>query len=144
MAFELSPADLAANPNPYKTVALRVEFRSPRFRTFAMPAFWDGGRKMIVRFTPTEAGPWTFKASSTVASFDGRQGMFSSPASEAPGFVVVANVHHWATDNQQVVIGNIKAHLWMGYVADRFAFESYADFQQSLKSEVSARLSSPL
>ncbi len=132
MPFELSAADLTAHPNPYVSVTLRVEFRSPLFRTYAMPAFWDGGRKMIVRFTPTEAGQWTFKATSNVASFDGREGMFSAVASDASGFVTVANVHHWATDNQQVSIGAKKPHLWMGYIADRFAFESYAEFQQEL------------
>src|SRR5450755_4634815 len=83
MTFELQPADLASNPNPYKTVALRVEFRSPRFRTFLMPAYWDGGRKMIVRFTPTEAGQWIYKATSNVSSFEGRQGMFSAIMSDA-------------------------------------------------------------
>jgi hypothetical protein len=132
MGFELTAADLAAHSNPYIAVTLRVEFRSPRFRTYAMPAFWDGDRKMIIRFTPTEAGQWTYKATSNVASFDGREGTFSAASSDAPGYVMVANVHHWATDNQQVVIGNIRPHLWMGYIADRFAFESYADFQQEL------------
>jgi hypothetical protein len=134
MAFELQAVDLTAHPNPYASVTLRVEFRSPRFRTYAMPAFWDGGRKMIVRFTPTEAGQWTYKTSSNVPSFDGRQGMFNAAASDAPGFVIVANVHHWATDNQQVLIGNIKPHLWMGFIADRFAFGSYDDFQQQLSA----------
>ena len=132
IAFELQSPDLTAHPNPYAGVTLRVEFRSPRFRTYAMPAFWDGGRKMIVRFTPTEAGQWTYKTSSNVSTFDGGQGMFNAAASDAPGFVIVANVHHWATDNQQVLIGNIKPHLWMGFIADRFAFGSYADFQQQL------------
>jgi hypothetical protein len=132
LAFELTATDLAAHSNPYATVTLRVEFRSPRFRTYAIPAFWDGGRKMIVRFTPPEAGQWTYKATSNVPSFDGQQGMFNAAASEAPGFVMVANVHHWATDNQQVLIGNIKPHLWMGAIADRFAFESNAEFQQEL------------
>jgi hypothetical protein len=132
IGFELSAADLAAHANPYITVNLRVEFKSPRFRTYAMPAFWDGGRKMIVRFTPTEAGQWTFKATSNVQPFDGREGMFNAAASDAPGYVTVANVHHWATDNQQVVVGNIRPHLWMGYIADRFAFGSEPQFQQEL------------
>jgi hypothetical protein len=132
MAFELEAGDLTAHPNPYATVTLRVEFRSPSFRTYAMPAFWDSGRKMIVRFTPTEAGHWLFKASSNVRSFDGQEGMFTAAASTAPGFVIVANVHHWATDNQQVVIGNKQPHLWMGFIADRFAFGSDAEFQQVL------------
>jgi hypothetical protein len=52
MTFELSAADLAAHRNPYADIQLQVEFKSPRFHTYAMPAFWDGGRKMTIRFSP--------------------------------------------------------------------------------------------
>jgi hypothetical protein len=131
LPFELSPADLAAHPNPYATVELRVEFRSPLFHTFLMPAFWDGGSKMMVRFTPTEAGQWTFKATSNVAAFDGRQGSFNAAASDAPGFVIVANVHHWATEKPDPT-GHPQPHLWMGTIADRFAFESPWEFERQL------------
>ena len=57
--FELSAADLAAHPNPYVSVQLHAEFRSPDFQTFLMPAFWDGGNKMVLRFNPsrTANGP---------------------------------------------------------------------------------------
>ncbi len=126
MPFDLSAADAAVRLNPYVNFVLQVEFRSPRFKTYLMPAFWDGSRnKMIVRFTPTEAGQWTYKVTSNVSAFDGQQGMFNAAASDSPGFVNVANVHHWATDNK-------KAHLWMGYIADRFAFVSAAEFDQQL------------
>src|SRR5580658_1207886 len=121
------PFDLpTAPPNPLTTVQLRIEFRSPRFKTYLMPAFWDGTRqKMVVRFTPTEAGQWTYKISSNIPAFDGKEGMFNAGPSDSPGFVNVANVHHWATDNK-------KAHLWMGFIADRFAFLSAAEFDQQL------------
>jgi Domain of unknown function (DUF5060)/Protein of unknown function (DUF4038) len=121
------PFDLpAASSNPYVSVTLQIEFRSPHFRTYLMPAFWDASRnKMIVRFTPTEAGQWTYRATSSIAAFDGKEGMFNASASDAPGFVNVANVHHWATDDK-------KAHLWMGFVADRFAFTTPAEFDQQL------------
>ncbi|MBV9769292.1 MAG: DUF5060 domain-containing protein, partial [Bryobacterales bacterium] len=127
MPFELSAADAAAHPNPYASVELRVEFRSPRFRTYLMPAFWDGGRRMIIRFTPTEAGQWIYRSTSNVPDFDGKEGMFNASASDSPGFVNVANLHHWATDNKQ-------AHLWMGFIADRFPFISAADFEQQLNA----------
>jgi len=121
------PFDLpTAPPNPPTTVQLRIEFRSPHFKTYLMPAFWDGTRqKMIVRFTPTEAGQWTYKISGNIAAFDGKEGMFNAGASDSPGFVNVANVHHWATDNK-------KAHLWMGFIADRFPFLSASEFDQQL------------
>ncbi len=126
MPFELSPADAAAHPNPYATVTLDIEFRSPHFKTYLMPAFWDASRgKLIVRFTPTEDGPWTYKVTSNILAFEGKEGTFHAAASDAPGFVNAANVHHWATDNKQ-------PHLWMGYIADRFAFESAAEFDQQL------------
>ena len=126
MPFELSTADAAVHPNPYATVTLQIEFRSPHFKTYLMPAFWDASRgKLIVRFTPTEDGQWTYKVTSNISAFDGKEGTFHAAASDAPGFVNVANVHHWATDNQQ-------PHLWMGYIADRFAFESAAEFDQQL------------
>jgi hypothetical protein len=127
MLFDLSPADVAAHPNPYASVALQIEFRSPRFKTYLMPAFWDGRGKnqMIVRFTPTEAGQWIYRVTSNVAALDGKQGTFNAAPSDAPGFVNVANVHHWATDNK-------KAHLWMGFIADRFAFDAPAEFDRQL------------
>jgi Domain of unknown function (DUF5060)/Protein of unknown function (DUF4038) len=125
VVFELSAADLRAHPNPYSSVALRAEFRSPRFRTYLMPGFWDGGSKMIIRFTPTEAGQWIYRTTSNIPAFDGKEAMFNAVASDSPGFVNVANVHHWATDNKQ-------PHLWMGYIADRFAFLSNDQFEQTL------------
>jgi hypothetical protein len=128
--FELSTTDAAVRLNPYVNFVLQVEFRSPRFKTYLMPAFWDGSRnKMMVRFTPTEAGQWIYKVTSNVSAFDGQQGMFNAAASDSPGFVNVANVHHWATDNK-------KAHLWMGYIADRFSFASAAEFDQQLNAAV--------
>ena len=125
--FELAAAETAAHPNPYVSVELQAEFRSPRFRTFLMPAFWLGGNKMVIRFTPTEAGPWTYKITSNLASLDGKQGTFNAAESNSPGFVKVANVHHWATDNN-------KPHLWMGYIVDRLGFMPESEFTQSLST----------
>jgi hypothetical protein len=125
LTFELSAADLAAHPNPYLSVQLKVEFKSPRFRTYAMPAFWDGGRKMVVRFSPTESGQWTYRTDSNIGAFDGKEVTFNAAPSDSPGYVLAANVHHWATENKQ-------PHLWMGYIADRFAFDNPQDFDQKL------------
>ena len=125
MAFELSVADLSAHPNPYVSARLDAEFRSPHFKTYKMPAFWDGARKMIFRFTPTEGGQWTYRISSNLAGLDGKEGTFNAAASESPGFIRTANIHHWATDNKQ-------PHLWMGYIADRFPFGSAQEFEQQL------------
>ena len=78
VTFEL-PA--TSHPNPYATVDLRIEFRSPRRRTLAMPAFWDGGRKMVVRFAPNEPGQWDYHVTSNVAEWDDKTGSFTAAAS---------------------------------------------------------------
>src|SRR2546430_1739138 len=82
VVFELAQPDAAAHPNPYKTVTLQAEFRSPRHRTFLMPAFWDGGSRLVIRFSPTEPGDWDFRVTSNIESWNGKTGQFAATASE--------------------------------------------------------------
>ena len=125
IVFELSEQDAATHPNPYSSVTLDVEFRSPRFRTLKLPGFWDGGRRMVVRFAPTGAGEWTFRSVSNAPSLDRREGRLTAVASDSPGFIQPANVHHWA-----YVDGlNKKPHLWMGDTCYRFGLLDRALFQ---------------
>lgn len=113
--FELNAQEAAAHPNPYADVQLHGEFRSPRFRTFKMSAFWDGGQKLVIRFTPTEPGEWTYRMTSNVKRWEGQTGTFNAAASDAPGFVQPANVHHWAWSATN------QPHLWMGDTLYPFA-----------------------
>lgn len=113
--FQLNEQEAAAHPNPYLTVELQVEFRSPKFRTFRMPAFWDGERRMVVRFTPIDAGAWDYRVSSNIVRFEGVMGKFAAADSGSPGFIRPANVHHWATTETN------QPHLWMGDTNYRFA-----------------------
>jgi Domain of unknown function (DUF5060)/Protein of unknown function (DUF4038) len=123
LVFELSAQDAAAHPNPYASVQLRAEVRSPRNRTTALPGYWDGGGRMVVRFAPTEGGQWAFRLTSNVAALNDRTGTFTASDSDAPGFVKAANVHHWSYTEQQ------KPHLWMGATELRFAFMDDAAFR---------------
>src|ERR1051325_5496053 len=112
IVFELNDAEAAGHPNPYVSVDLRAEFRSPRHRTFLMAAFWDCGQRMAIRFSPTETGDWDFRVSGNLKRFDGVTGAFSAAAVENPalGFIRTANLHHFAyTDENKNV-----PHLWMG------------------------------
>jgi hypothetical protein len=122
LVLELSPAAAAAHPDPYSTVELRAEFRSPNMRTYLMPAFWDGGRRMVLRFSPTEAGRWEYRLTGNIAEWDGIKGEFAAAACDAPGFVKTANLHHWATADN-------RPHLWMGANEMRFARLEDADFR---------------
>jgi len=128
-----SPCELrfevpAGTGDPFTSPLIQIEFRSPHFKTFLMPGFYDG-RQMVVRFTPTEGGQWVYKITSALPGLDDKEGSFTAAASEAPGFVVTANVHHWATENKQ-------PHLWLGDVADRLAFLPTADFEARLQTTV--------
>jgi hypothetical protein len=123
LVFELNAPDAAAHPHPYLTVEIKAEFRSPRQRTFLLPAYWDGGSRMIIRFTPTEAGQWDYRVSGNIRQFDGQQGSFTAAASEAPGFIRPANVHHWAYTE-----GN-RPHFWMGAAELRFGALGDDDFR---------------
>jgi len=123
IVFELSAQDAAAHPNPYLSVELKAQFRSPRHRTFGMTAFWDGGQRMVIRFAPTEPGDWDYLVSSNIAAWEGKTGTFTAAASEAPGFVRAANVHHWAYTERNL------PHLWMGATEMGFASMDEAQFR---------------
>lgn len=108
IAIELNDAEAKEHPEPWKTVAISAEVKSPRFRTFLAYAFWDGGRKMVLRVAPTEEGLWELKLTSNIARFDKQVLSFKGLPSELPGFIYRANVHHWRYTGSQ------KAHLWLG------------------------------
>jgi hypothetical protein len=122
LVFELSDKDAAAYPNPYAAVELRIDFRSHR-RTYSVPGFWDGGRRMVVRFAPAEAGQWDYRVSSNIAAWEGREGSFTAAVSDAPGFVRPVSLHHWAYTERYL------PHLWMGVAEPRLAFLDDAGFQ---------------
>ncbi|MBZ5577592.1 MAG: DUF5060 domain-containing protein [Acidobacteriia bacterium] len=138
MVFELSPADAASHPDPYVNVDLKAEFRSPHQKTFLQPAFWDGGGKMVIRFSPTEEGQWDYRVTSNVASWDGKTGSFMAAPSDAPGFVRAANVHHWAYTERDAE-GLDRPHLWMGATEmglatlDDASFRAVADARSAQK-----------
>jgi len=123
IVLELSAKSAHDHPYPYASVDLRAEFRSPNMRTYPLPAFWDGANRMVLRFAPTEAGRWEYLLSSNIPEWDGLTGAFNAAPSDAPGFLSVANLHHWAT------IAANRPHLWMGSTELRFGRISDADFR---------------
>jgi hypothetical protein len=108
LTLELTEAEAAQHPEIWRSVELRAEVKSPRFRTFLAEAFWTGGRKLSLRFTPTEAGAWQLRITSNIPRFDKQELNVTAAASASPGYLQRANVHHWRT------IGDAKPHLWLG------------------------------
>ncbi len=90
-----------------------------------MNAFRDGDRRLVIRFSPTEVGAWDFKLTSSVTRFDGKQGQFAALESDSPGFVKVANVHHFQTENGQ-------PHLWMATSLEKFLAMPRAEFEATI------------
>jgi Domain of unknown function (DUF5060) len=119
LTFELTPQE-----NPAQA-ELRAEFRSPRHKTYLLRAFLDD-RKLVIRFAPTEAGAWDYRLTSNLARLDGRTAQVTATESEAPGFVRVANVHHFATEN-------LKQHLWMSAAVEHFAEMPRPDFDRLIE-----------
>ncbi|MCP5119997.1 MAG: DUF4038 domain-containing protein [bacterium] len=131
LVYELNDAEAAEHPKPYLTVKLHAEFRSPEARTSLMNAFWDGGRRLVIRFTPIEVGQYVFRPTSNIARLDGKQSQFTATESDSLGFVTTANVRHFAHTT-----GGVKPppHLWMGDTSYRFAVIDRALFEQMVNT----------
>ena len=127
LTFELAPQE-----NPERA-ELRAEFRSPRFKTYLLRAFLDD-RKLIIRFAPTGAGKWDYRLTSNLPRLDGQAGTMTAAESDSPGFVRVANVHHFATENLQ-------QHLWMSTSVDRFAEMPRPDFERLVEQRSQEKFS---
>ncbi|HKE23745.1 MAG TPA: DUF5060 domain-containing protein [Bryobacteraceae bacterium] len=137
LVVELSDQAAAKHPNPYQTVEMRADFRSTDLRAMSVPAYWDGEKRMVLRFAPSRAGEWQYRIDSNVADLDGKTGTFTATESESPGFIQAANLHHWAYTAHSGPL--TQAHLWMGADEPRLAtmddalFRSMADERAAAK-----------
>ncbi len=131
--YELTAPEATAHPNPHLTLKLYAEVKSPRFKTYLVPLFWDGGRKLILRFTPNEAGRWEWRLTSDLARFQNQTGAVEATDSEALGFIEPANVHHWRYTER------LKPHLWMGDTLLRFAYLDRALFEKVIDARAAQK-----
>jgi hypothetical protein len=125
MSFTLQSGDLPPNASVYRDDLLSVEFRSPGATTYSMHQFADSRQTLRVRFTPTEAGTWAFKVSSSIERLDNQEGTFPVSDSGGTGVVGVANLRHFWTTGK-------KPHLWFAAEApvldmDQGTFEKWLD-----------------
>ena len=114
--IEISEAAAETHPNPYMTVDLRAEFRSPKGGTTrVMPAFWDGGRRFVIRFAPLNPGRWDFRIVSNLPDLTGQTGSFDTGPARTPGFLRVHNLRYWRFTAPETT------HFWMGDTCYPFA-----------------------
>jgi hypothetical protein len=123
--------DLGAGENP-AAVQLHGEFRSDK-RTLLIRAFKESDRKYILRFAPTEPGDWVYRLTSSIKRLDGQLGKATAVASDSPGFIKVANVHHFANE------GTNKQHLWMSTAIDNFTKIPRADFDTAVSQRLAEK-----
>lgn len=69
--FEVSFTAATELDDPFHDVDLFVTFTSPSRRTATVRAFWDGGRRWRVRFSPDEEGAWTYVTRAEPADVEG-------------------------------------------------------------------------
>ncbi len=118
---EFTPCDLVFDIPSARTdqpLDLQAEFRSPHQATGLVRAFWDGGTRWIIRYTPAEPGTYDWRL--TGAGFAGKEGQFTAVAVEKPGWLRAANVHHFAFVDATNP-NNLTPHLWMGAMVPGFA-----------------------
>ena len=109
IVLEVSAAAMRNAASPYQQLSLDAQFRSPEYKTFPVPAFWDGGNRMVLRVGPAVAGEWTYKLTGNVAEFNEKLDKFAvTAAAEAFPWTERANAHHWRYTE------GLKPHLYMG------------------------------
>jgi hypothetical protein len=113
---KLSAADAAAHENPYISVELRAEFRSPKGgSTKVMSGFWDGGHTFRIRFAPDFEGRWDLRLISNVDSIDKKVFSFYASTARTPGFIRLFNSRYFRYDAPQT------PHYWMGFTSNEFS-----------------------
>ncbi len=99
--------DLASNQS--SNFELNAEFRGPSHRTFLLHGYRSGPTRATIRFSPFEPGKWEVRISSSIETYHDKQMELEATASNSPGWVEAANVHHFRYTG-----GERAAHLWVG------------------------------
>ena len=123
LSFDLTDAEAQQHSNPYETVELRAEFRSPDGgKTMVMPGFWDGGRTFRLRFSPDFLGRWDLRILSNLPSVNRKILSFQATEPTRPGFVHVFNTRYFRYSKPNT------AHFWMGDTCYRLAMIPWETF----------------
>ncbi|MFH1378061.1 MAG: DUF4038 domain-containing protein [Planctomycetota bacterium] len=92
--FEASFTHTGSYSNPYSGVSTAtVTLVSPSSVQKTIPLFWDGGSTWKLRFSPDQAGTWTYSTSSTDAGLNNKTGSFICVASSLPGGIQAMTDH---------------------------------------------------
>ena len=119
LAFDLMPQENAAQAE------LRAEFRSPRHKTYLLRAFLDG-RKLVIRYAPTEAGAWDYRLTSNLPRLDGQTGNLTAAESDVARFRA-------SGERASFRYGESQAAFVDGGAMDRFTEMPRAEFDKLIE-----------
>lgn len=122
---EFTPCDLifdipSATGGVDHPIDLHAEFRSPHQNTGLVKAFWDGGSRWVIRYTPAEPGTYAWRLTSTVSGVGNKVGQFTATPADKPGWLRAANTHHFAFVDEADP-NHLTPHLWMGALVPGFS-----------------------
>lgn len=124
IVVELGASEAAKHSSPFTDVELRAEYRSPKGgRTKVMPAFWDGGGRFVLRFSPDFEGRWDYRLISNIGNLDKRTGSFEALPARTPGFIEVFNTRYF-----KYPLTNTP-HFWLGDSLLGLAEMPWAEFE---------------
>ena len=124
ISFEMTAEEAQQHQNPYVSVQLKAEFRSPDGgRTKVLPGFWDGGNTFRLRFSPDYEGRWDFRIISNLPSVDRKIFSFQASPVRTKGFIEVFNTRffRYTTPNT--------GHYWLGDTMYSFATIPWETFK---------------
>ena len=139
---EFTPCDLVFDIPSAKgdqPIDLQAEFRSPHQSTGLVKAFWDGGTRWVIRYTPAEPGAYAWRITSSLPGLGGKEGQFTSTPVDKPGWLRAANVHHFAFVDAANP-NNLTPHLWMGAVVPGFAAMPLAQWKSLVDTRAGQHL----
>ena len=124
IVVELGANEAAQHSSPFTDVELRAEYRSPKGgRTKVMPAFWDGGGRFVLRFSPDFEGRWDYRLISNIGNLDKQTGSFEALPAQTPGFIEVFNTRYF-----KYPLTNTP-HFWLGDSLLGLAETPWAEFE---------------
>ncbi len=124
IVVELGASEAAKHSSPFTDVELRAEYRSPKGgRTKVMPAFWDGGGRFVLRFSPDFEGRWDYRLISNIGNLDKQTGSFEALPAQTPGFIEVFNTRYF-----RYPLTNTP-HFWLGDSLLGLAETPWAEFE---------------
>jgi hypothetical protein len=118
--FEHTFKSSVTYPNAPQDARLTVIFLSPLGETNQAEGFWDGGRTWRVRFSPYQAGHWTFKSACSDTANKGLHDQSGEFVCSAPTGPTPLNQHgrvRVALDRRHLEYADFTALFWLADTA---------------------------